>query len=333
MNIRNANVRLTLQATQKNKINFFWDEGLTCQDPCDGAVAAFTSRDGWWSGQVHPARLMQASWTNPLTNVILLEAGLSANRQLYDFSHHRYWDANQDIPWVNEFGTTVGVDATGALNATDFRFLGLPSGPISDGIGGLAESRNLNDWRPRASISFVTGSHNAKFGYDGGYFAQTRRNGTGNTRLEYDDTPAGAVTAVTLRRQHAATRASITQRPVQPGDAAVPNESISTRGSRHRKPGAYSGSTCRISDADPATLSGVDPLRHGRALPGKLHWWQRDPPSLLPIQVAHVRGKTGTARRHDGVYNDFTRGGRGVDTSAPEDVEAVENGQISGGWG
>ena len=108
---RNANVRITFQATQKNKFNFFWDEGLTCQDPCDGAVAAFTSRDGWWSGQVHPARLMQVSWTNPLTNVILLEAGLSANRQLYDFSHHRYFKSNQDIPWVNEFGTTVGADA------------------------------------------------------------------------------------------------------------------------------------------------------------------------------------------------------------------------------
>jgi hypothetical protein len=195
---RNANVRLTLQATQKDKINFFWDEGLTCQDPCDGSVAAWTSRDGWWSGQVHPARLMQASWTNPLTNVILLEAGVAVNRQLYDFSHHRYWNANQDIPWVNEFGPTVGADSVSpVLNGTDFVNLGVPSGPISDGIGGLAESRNLNDLRPRASVSFVTGAHNAKFGYDGGYFAQTRRNGTGNTRLEYRYTtpPVGCYNA------------------------------------------------------------------------------------------------------------------------------------------
>jgi hypothetical protein len=188
---RNANVRITAQATQKNKFNFFWDEGLTCQDPCDGSVAPWTARDGWWSGQVHPARLMQFSWTNPLTNVILLEAGLSVNRQLYDFSHHRYFKSNQDIPWVNEFGATVGVDATGPLNSVNFAIFGVPSGPISDGIGGLAESRNLNDLRPRASISYVTGSHSAKIGYDGGYFAQTRRNGTGNTRLEYRyDTPA-----------------------------------------------------------------------------------------------------------------------------------------------
>jgi hypothetical protein len=196
---RNVNARITFQASQKNKFNFFWDEGLTCQDPCDGSVAPWTSRDGWWTGQVHPARLMQASWTNPLTNVILLEAGLSANRQLYDFSHHRYWDANQDIPWVNECGATTAIDSTGPMNSVNFAIFCIPSGPISDGIGGLAESRNLNDWRPRASISYVTGSHSAKFGFDGGYFAQTRRNGTGNTRLEYryDTPPVGCYNTTT----------------------------------------------------------------------------------------------------------------------------------------
>ena len=189
---RNANVRITAQASQKNKFNFFWDEGLTCQDPCDGSVAPWTARDGWWSGQVHPARLMQAGWTNPLTNVILLEAGLSVNRQLYDFSQHRYYMPNQDIPRVVEFGTTVGADSTSAiLNSTNFTLFGIPSGPWSDGLGGAAEQRQLNDWRPRASFSYVTGTHSAKFGYDGGYFAQTRSNRTNTNRLEYRyDTPA-----------------------------------------------------------------------------------------------------------------------------------------------
>jgi hypothetical protein len=188
---RNGNVRLTFQATQKNKFNFFWDEGLTCQDPCDGSVAPWTARDGWWSGQVHPARLIQGSWTNPLTNVILLEAGLAVNRQLYDFSQHRYYTPNADIPRVTEFGSTVGADAlVSQINASAAIF-GVPSGPWADGLGGAAEQRNLNDLRPRASISYVTGSHAAKFGYDGGYFAQTRRNKTGNTRLDYRyDTPA-----------------------------------------------------------------------------------------------------------------------------------------------
>jgi hypothetical protein len=76
-------------------------------------------------------------WTNPLTNVVLLEAGLSVNRQLYDFSQHRYYTPNPDIPRVVEFGTTVGVDATGPLNSTNFAIFGVPSGPWADGIGGL----------------------------------------------------------------------------------------------------------------------------------------------------------------------------------------------------
>ena len=188
---RNVNARITAQVSQKDKFNFFWDEGYTCQDPCDGSVAPWTARDGWWSGQVHPARLIQIGWTNPLTNVVLLEAGLSVNRQLYDFSQHRYYAPNPDIPRVVEFGSTVGVDETGPLNSTNFAIFGVPSGPWADGIGGLAEQRNLNDWRPRASFSYVTGTHSAKFGYDGGYFAQTRRNRTNNPRLEYRyDTPS-----------------------------------------------------------------------------------------------------------------------------------------------
>jgi hypothetical protein len=188
---RNANVRITLQASQKDKFNIFWDEGITCQDPCDGAVASWTSRDGWWSGQVHPARLRQVSWTNPLTNVILLEAGLAANTQLYDFSQHRYWKSAQDIPRVVEFGSTVGMDEVSPLVNSFSAIFGVPSGPLNNGPGGAAEYRNLDDYRPRASISYVTGSHNVKLGYDGGYFSQKRHNTAGDTRLTYRyDTPA-----------------------------------------------------------------------------------------------------------------------------------------------
>ena len=188
---RNANVRITYQLSQKNKVNFFWDEGLTCQDPCDGAVASWAPRDGNWSGQVHPARLMQASWTNPLTNVILLEAGLAVNRQLYDFSQHRYWNSPQDIPRVVEFGATVGQDSVASQVNSSAPLFGTQSGNLNNGPGGAAEDRQLNDIRPRAALSYVTGSHSAKFGYDGGYFAQTRRNTAGSTRLTYRyDTPA-----------------------------------------------------------------------------------------------------------------------------------------------
>ncbi|HET9361154.1 MAG TPA: hypothetical protein VFO58_15495, partial [Vicinamibacterales bacterium] len=185
------NVRVTYQATQKDKINFFWDEGFTCQDPCDGAVAAWAPRDGNWSGQVHPARLRQVSWTNPMTNKILLEAGLAVNTQLYDFSYHRYLPGVQDIPRVVEFGTTVGLDEVApVVNSNNFNIFGLQSGNLNNGPGGAAEYRELDDFRPRASLSYVTGTHNAKVGYDGGYFSQLRHNTAGDTRMTYRyDTP------------------------------------------------------------------------------------------------------------------------------------------------
>ena len=51
---------------------------------------------------------------------------------------------------------------------------------------GLANwgGRYPDRFNTQASMSYVTGSHNAKFGYDGGYFAQTRRNTAGNTRRQ-----------------------------------------------------------------------------------------------------------------------------------------------------
>lgn len=72
---RNASARITYQATQRNKFNFFWDEQDFCQDPCGGVVSVFTSPESWWSVQTRPNRLMQASWTNPFTNRLLFEGG------------------------------------------------------------------------------------------------------------------------------------------------------------------------------------------------------------------------------------------------------------------
>jgi hypothetical protein len=95
---RNANTRLTLQATQRNKFNIFWDEQDFCQDPCGGMVAVFTSPESWWSVQVRPNRLQQVSWTNPLTNRILLEARISITRQDNRTDMHRQYVNPRGFP-------------------------------------------------------------------------------------------------------------------------------------------------------------------------------------------------------------------------------------------
>jgi carboxypeptidase family protein len=185
---KNISARFTYQATQKNKFNIYWDEQDFCQDPCDGVVSVFTSPESWWSVAIKPNRLQQVTWTNPLTNKILLEAGLSITSQFYDTTRHRQYTNPIEIPRVDEFGTTAGMDSVAPrVN----QFAGAPgfnltSGSLASAIGGGgAETRDMNNYRSRASMSYVTGSHHAKFGYDGGYYMQDQKNQMNGPRLFY----------------------------------------------------------------------------------------------------------------------------------------------------
>ena len=185
---RNLNARLTWQATQRNKFNLFWDEQDFCQDPCLGVVSGFTSPESWWSVQVRPNRLQQASWTNPLTNRVLLEAGLSVTSTHYDTTRHREYTDYTDLPRISEAGTTVGKDEVSSrLNDQAGGFgASLTSGPLNSGLGGGAELRNGDTYRSRASGSYVTGSHNVKIGYEGAYFTQKQTNKTNAMQLQYN---------------------------------------------------------------------------------------------------------------------------------------------------
>jgi hypothetical protein len=198
---RNASARITYQATQRNKFNIFWDEQDFCQDPCHGVVSVFTSPESWWSVQVHPNRLQQLSWTNPWTNRILLEAGISATPQHYNTTEHRQFTNPRGIPRITEIGDTAGLHLnpdTGTLTRVN-QFAGgcatvfiplncgfaLTSGSLNSALGGGAEVRDLSQYRTRASISYVSGRHHAKIGYDGGFFHQEQTNQVNDSRLSY----------------------------------------------------------------------------------------------------------------------------------------------------
>jgi len=200
---RNVNARITWQASAKNKFNFFWDEQDFCQDPCDGVVSVFTSPESWWSVGIKPNRLRQASWTNPLTSKILLEAGLSVNSQYYDTSHHRDFTNPVSIPRIVENGDTAGlydpnqpgVNATclggaGCTRVNQFAGapgFGLTSGSLNSELAaGGAEIRDTRTWRTIASIAYVTGGHHAKFGYDCGYYTQLQQNTSNTPQLTYN---------------------------------------------------------------------------------------------------------------------------------------------------
>jgi hypothetical protein len=220
---RNLGARITYQASQRNKFNIFWDEGMTCQDPCDGAVAAWQPREGTWTGQTHPARLQQVSWTNPLTGRILLDAGLSMNTQLYDFSHHRYAEQHPEVPRVEEFGLTIGADEVAPQVNSSVGPFATASGFLNNGLGGAAEWRRLHDYRWRASASYVTGTHSAKIGYDAAFFSQIRHNSVNDTRWTCRATRQRLTcNAGNHRRPPVGTRASISRTTIQRVPASVP---------------------------------------------------------------------------------------------------------------
>ena len=197
---RNASLRLTAQASQKNKLNVYWDEQDSCQDPCYGVVSVFTSPESWWSVSTRPAHLAQLSWTNPLTNRLLLDARLSVTQRHYDTTKHREIANPRNIPRIEEAGTTAGVDAltfpAGVNSFAANGFTELTSGSLnSEAGGGGAELRNGDDFRSQASASYITGSHNAKLGYEGAYFMEKATNQANDLRMTYNYTAPAATCA------------------------------------------------------------------------------------------------------------------------------------------
>jgi hypothetical protein len=187
---KNGSGRVTFQASAKNKFNVYWDEQSFCQDPCTGVVSVFTSPESWVSIQTHPDRLQQVTWTNPLNNKILLEAGVSLETQYYDASQSRNYKDYVNIPRISEIGPgTFGLDSTGAppnVFAGSSGIFAATSGSITGTPGGLFETRDQHYWRTRGSISYVSGSHHAKFGYDGGYYKQLETNAVNSSLLTYN---------------------------------------------------------------------------------------------------------------------------------------------------
>src|SRR6267143_5702824 len=71
-----ANLRLTWQATQKNKISFFWDEQphCTCNYPgFDATASPEATGHGKWS----PNGFRQLTWKSPLSNRLLIDTDVS----------------------------------------------------------------------------------------------------------------------------------------------------------------------------------------------------------------------------------------------------------------
>ena len=198
---KNVATRVTWQATQKNKFNMTWDEQDACTNPCKGMINIVDSPESYFSLQNRPNRLRSVAWTNPFTNKILFEAGITAVNTIQDSTRHREYTNRPEIPRVCEAGSTTGMDSTAIkvnstitdnVNANPGGAAGncsifntMVSGSLNEGFNNASGIQKLDDdtYRSRATASYVTGSHNAKIGYESAYFWESTTNVVNNSRL------------------------------------------------------------------------------------------------------------------------------------------------------
>jgi hypothetical protein len=187
-------VRLTAQATPRNKFSAFYDQQLPCEG---GAAAGFsgsacrkTGDNGIFAGSTAAPtpsasatsapetaayrdfgnRVAQAKWTSPLSNRLLVEASFGMYRSRYGG------------------GQVPGLETESLIRVTEQCAAGCAN---NGGIAGL-NYRSLNwfsnvNWNNQwsTSASFVTGSHSIKVGYQGVLMIDPRKSFMNDQFLSY----------------------------------------------------------------------------------------------------------------------------------------------------
>jgi hypothetical protein len=165
-------IRLTSQLTPKNKAGFYYDyqknctgsslnpDGDQCRQPGDGWVA-LGSIGGF--GSVAPEahnvwddreKIVQGSWSSTATSRLLLEAGVS--------SFNSRWGGQQPSGALTTLIPVTELSPLAGVPVPNFTYRGWQSSPSND--------QQHNVWR--ASLAYVTGAHNMKFGYQAAFQVQ-----------------------------------------------------------------------------------------------------------------------------------------------------------------
>ena len=175
---RNASLRLTAQPTPKHKFGVFWDQQIPCQGagvlgsdqgcrqsgdneiicgaagasnpPCSPTAAP--ENGTYLSG--YGQRVQQATWTSPMTNKLLLEAGFGTYWSQWGGTPHPGSNFTELIGMTEQ--CSAGCAANGNIANLQYR-----SGTYRQNFQGTL------GWR--GSASYVTGAHSMKFGYQGGH--------------------------------------------------------------------------------------------------------------------------------------------------------------------
>jgi hypothetical protein len=152
---RQATVRLTWQATPRNKFNFHWAEQYNDANYGDAGGTATTTPEAQTRTLYIPSRQPHATWQSPISGRLLAEAGWGMYQARYRFAPRNDGTHNPAmIQRLEQAGEIPGL---------------LSRMPRAPGQGGFTHSLIGNLASLRASLTFVTGAHNLKVGYQGGF--------------------------------------------------------------------------------------------------------------------------------------------------------------------
>ena len=160
-NQTSINARITWQANQTNKFSFFYDKQTRCW--CQRRLTPTTSPEGISANQYPRADLLQTTWSSPLTSRLLLDAGVS-----YRPENWKYLLPYPELIGVSEQST--GMVYRGATNAN------------AGGLGPDALNVVVNS---RAAMTYVTGTHALKAGFNNQWGKRQIVVGDNNYNLSY----------------------------------------------------------------------------------------------------------------------------------------------------
>jgi hypothetical protein len=155
---RQATFRLTWQATPRNKFNMHWAEQYNDANYGPGGGTATTTPEASSRTLYIPSRQPHATWQSPITSRLLAEAGWGMYQARYRFGVRN--DDTHNPAMIQRLEQGAGETGIPGL---------LSRMPRAPGQGGFTHSLIGNLAALRASLTYVTGSHSMKFGYQGGF--------------------------------------------------------------------------------------------------------------------------------------------------------------------
>jgi hypothetical protein len=169
----NASARATWQVTPRNKVGAFWDEQALCRT-CTGATPGLAEPQRVAPEAVgvlgRPLHVMQATWVSPVSNTLLLEAGFGGT-YFGAGNFEREPNPTRDLIRVAEQCAT-GCGSNGNIPGLVYR-----SQDFS--------VAHTGSYLWKGSLSYVTGTHSVKVGYQYTFMTDDRTWTTNTLNVTY----------------------------------------------------------------------------------------------------------------------------------------------------